>query len=77
MALLRQYADAGKAIFIVAAVTVLFILSAGTGVKRGIKWLRNANMGLDVILMFAFIFILCNLLVDITYAYLDPRIRYQ
>jgi ABC-type dipeptide/oligopeptide/nickel transport system permease component len=27
--------------------------------------------------VFAGIFILCNLVVDILYAYLDPRIRYQ
>jgi len=30
-----------------------------------------------VVIVFAGIFILCNLLVDILYAYLDPRIRYQ
>jgi peptide/nickel transport system permease protein len=30
-----------------------------------------------VVIVFAVIFILCNLLVDILYAYLDPRIRYQ
>jgi ABC-type dipeptide/oligopeptide/nickel transport system permease component len=29
------------------------------------------------VIMFAGIFILINLLVDILYAYLDPRIRYQ
>jgi len=30
-----------------------------------------------VVIVFAGIFILCNLLVDILYAYLDPRIRFQ
>jgi peptide/nickel transport system permease protein len=30
-----------------------------------------------VVIVFAGIFILCNLLVDVLYAYLDPRIRYQ
>ena len=30
-----------------------------------------------VVLVFATIFILINLVVDISYAYLDPRIRYQ
>jgi peptide/nickel transport system permease protein len=30
-----------------------------------------------VVIVFAGIFILCNLLVDILYAYLDPRIRYR
>ena len=30
-----------------------------------------------VVLVFAFIFILINLVVDISYAYIDPRIRYE
>jgi peptide/nickel transport system permease protein len=30
-----------------------------------------------VVIVFSGIFILTNLLVDILYAYLDPRIRYQ
>jgi peptide/nickel transport system permease protein len=30
-----------------------------------------------VVIVFSAIFILTNLLVDILYAYLDPRIRYQ
>ena len=30
-----------------------------------------------VVLIFSVIFIMVNLLVDILYAYLDPRIRYQ
>ena len=38
---------------------------------------RDFQVVQAVVIMFAFIFILCNLLVDILYAYLDPRIRYQ
>jgi peptide/nickel transport system permease protein len=29
-----------------------------------------------IILMFSFLYILVNLAIDITYAFLDPRIRY-
>lgn len=39
---------------IIAIVTVLFLLSAGTGVKRGIKYLSNANLGLAVVLFVVF-----------------------
>ncbi len=38
---------------------------------------RDFQVVQAVVIMFAGIFILCNLLVDIGYAYLDPRIRYQ
>ena len=38
---------------------------------------RDFQVVQAVVIMFAFIFIMCNLLVDILYAYLDPRIRYQ
>jgi len=38
---------------------------------------RDFQVVQAVVIVFAFIFILCNLLVDILYAYLDPRIRYQ
>lgn len=38
---------------------------------------RDFQVVQAVVIMFAGIFILCNLLVDIIYAYLDPRIRYQ
>jgi peptide/nickel transport system permease protein len=38
---------------------------------------RDFQVVQAVVLFFAIIFILANLLVDITYAYLDPRIRYQ
>jgi peptide/nickel transport system permease protein len=30
----------------------------------------------SVVLVFAFIFVMVNLLVDISYAWLDPRIKY-
>jgi peptide/nickel transport system permease protein len=38
---------------------------------------RDFQVVQAVVIMFAGIFILCNLLVDVMYAYLDPRIRYQ
>ncbi len=38
---------------------------------------RDFQVVQAVVIIFAVIFILCNLLVDILYAYLDPRIRYQ
>ena len=39
------------AILIIAAMTVLFILSAVSGVHRGIQWLSNVNMVLAVLLV--------------------------
>jgi peptide/nickel transport system permease protein len=38
---------------------------------------RDFQVVQAVVILFAGIFILCNLLVDIAYAYLDPRIRVQ
>ncbi|MPZ43954.1 MAG: ABC transporter permease subunit [Betaproteobacteria bacterium] len=38
---------------------------------------RDFQVVQAVVIMFAGIFILCNLMVDVMYAYLDPRIRYQ
>jgi peptide/nickel transport system permease protein len=38
---------------------------------------RDFQVVQAVVIVFAVIFILCNLIVDILYAYLDPRIRYQ
>jgi peptide/nickel transport system permease protein len=38
---------------------------------------RDFQVVQAVVIIFAVIFILCNLLVDILYAYLDPRIRYE
>ena len=37
---------------------------------------RDFQVVQSIVLFFAAIFIVCNLLVDILYAYLDPRIRY-
>ena len=44
-------------LIIIAVVTVIFTISAGTGIKRGIKYLSNANMILAVILFFAVLFL--------------------
>ena len=38
---------------------------------------RDFQVVQAVVILFAGVFILCNLMVDILYAYLDPRIRYQ
>jgi peptide/nickel transport system permease protein len=38
---------------------------------------RDFQVVQAVVIVFATIYILTNLLVDILYAYLDPRIRYQ
>jgi peptide/nickel transport system permease protein len=38
---------------------------------------RDFQVVQAVVILFAGVFILCNLLVDILYAYLDPRIRVQ
>ena len=38
---------------------------------------RDFQVVQTVVLFFATIYILANLLVDIMYAYLDPRIRYD
>ena len=38
---------------------------------------RDYQVVQAVVIVFATIFILTNLLVDILYAYLDPRIRYR
>jgi len=42
-------------LIIIAIVTVLFILSASTGLQKGIKFLSNANLVLAVILLFGFL----------------------
>ncbi|MGM0901348.1 MAG: glycine betaine uptake BCCT transporter [Bacillota bacterium] len=44
-------------LIIIAVVTVLFILSASTGLQKGIKYLSNANLVLAVILLFTFLFV--------------------
>jgi glycine betaine transporter len=45
----------GIQLTIIAIITVLFILSASTGIKRGIKYLSNANMILATILLIAMV----------------------
>ncbi|MFC4321834.1 glycine betaine uptake BCCT transporter [Litchfieldia salsa] len=47
----------GIQLIIISIVTVLFLISAGTGVKRGIKYLSNANMILAVVILFAVLFL--------------------
>jgi glycine betaine transporter len=44
-------------LLIIAIVTVMFLLSAGTGLQKGIKFLSNANLVLAVILLIVFLFI--------------------
>lgn len=44
-------------LIIIAIVTVIFMISASTGIKKGIKHLSNANMILAVVLFFTFLFI--------------------
>lgn len=41
---------------IIGGVTILFTLSALSGIGRGIKWLSNANIVLAILLMFFFLF---------------------
>lgn len=47
----------GIQLVIIAVVTVLFLLSACTGLNKGIKYLSNGNMILAVILFFSVLFI--------------------
>ncbi len=61
---------------IISIVTVLFLLSAGTGINKGIKYLSNTNMILAVILFFVFLFMgptvfLLNLFVSTFGSYLQ------
>ncbi|RSK26175.1 BCCT family transporter [Bacillus sp. HMF5848] len=42
-------------LIIISIVTVMFLLSAGTGLNKGIKYLSNANLILAVILLIAFL----------------------
>jgi glycine betaine transporter len=44
-------------LIIIIIVTVLFIISATTGVQKGIKYLSNANLVLAVIVLFTLLFI--------------------
>ncbi|HLS35265.1 MAG TPA: BCCT family transporter [Bacillota bacterium] len=43
-------------LIIIAGVTILFTLSAISGIGRGIKWLSNTNIILAILLMFFFLF---------------------
>jgi len=40
-------------------------------------WRRDYPIVQAVLLLSAFVFVAVNLLVDLLYTYLDPRIRYQ
>lgn len=44
-------------LIIIGVVTVLFLLSASTGLQKGIKYLSNINMVLAVVLLFAVLFL--------------------
>ena len=47
------------------------------------KWVYDAILGRDYpvvqggVFLIALVFVLVNLLVDVSYAYLDPRIHYE
>ena len=54
------------------AVPAYFLESArGSAVMH---WIAHV---LDVVIFFAFLYCMTSLIVDILYAYLDPRIRYE
>ena len=42
-------------VLIIIIVTILFLISAGTGLKKGIRYLSNANMALAVLLLIAMV----------------------
>ncbi|KIL52046.1 glycine betaine uptake BCCT transporter [Jeotgalibacillus soli] len=70
----------GVQVVIMAIITVLFILSASTGISKGIKWLSNINMSLAMLLLAAMLFLgptifLLNLFVNTMGEYLQnlPR----
>ncbi|HLS34879.1 MAG TPA: BCCT family transporter [Bacillota bacterium] len=48
--------DFSTQIFIILGVTILFMLSAISGIGRGIKWLSNGNIVIAILLMFFFLF---------------------
>jgi glycine betaine transporter len=66
----------GVQLLIIAVVTVLYMISASTGVNKGIKYLSNANMGLAG-LLFAIILVIgptlyiMNMFVDSLGAYIQ------
>lgn len=59
-------------LIIIAIVTVLFILSAGTGLDRGIKYLSNANLFLAIILFISF-FISWSYRIPVGFIHYDVR----
>ncbi len=71
-------------VVILLIITALFILSAMTGLKKGIKWLSNLNMTVAMVLML-FVFILgprlfiCKVFVDTIGLYLNelPRLSFK
>jgi len=60
----------------VAVETVFSWPGLGLLVYHGIIW-RDFNVVQGVVLMISCMMVVMNLLVDILYAYIDPRIRYQ
>src|SRR5699024_8368207 len=42
---------------IIIGVTILFMLSALSGLGRGIKWLSNTNIVIAILLLFFFLFV--------------------
>src|SRR5690625_5286711 len=70
--------------FIIIGVTILFTLSALSGIGRGIKWLSNANIIMAVLLMFFVLFtgpttFLLNLLTTTFGRYLEflPQMSFR
>ena len=71
-------------IVILLSITIFFIASATTGLKKGIKWLSNLNMSVAMILML-FVFIvgptlfICKVFVDTIGLYLNelPRLSFK
>ncbi|SFJ89531.1 glycine betaine transporter [Halobacillus dabanensis] len=66
----------GIQLLIIAVVTVLYMISAYTGVSKGIKYLSNANMGLAVLLFVIMLIIgptlyIMNMFVDSLGAYVQ------
>lgn len=74
----------GIQIFIILGVTILFMLSAISGIGRGIKWLSNINIAFAVLLMFYFLFMgpttfLLNLFTTTLGSYLEylPQMSFR
>ncbi|MBB6452356.1 glycine betaine transporter [Salirhabdus euzebyi] len=67
-------------LIIITIVTVLFMISAWTGLSKGIKYLSNANMGLAVILFLIMLFVgptifILNLFTDTIGTYIQSIAR--